>query len=79
LVSTVQRWGNSLAVRIPKALAIEAELGEKTAVDIAVRDGALVVRAAKKQWSLEKMVGAVTPANRHREVDWGDAAGREVW
>jgi len=60
-------------------LAIEAGLGEKTAVDIAVRDGALVVRAAKKQWSLEKMVGAITSANRHREGDWGDAAGREVW
>ena len=79
MTTTIQRWGNSLAVRIPKALALEAGLEEDTEVEMAVRGGNIVVRPARKDWSLHELVAGITPANSHGETSWGRRAGREVW
>ena len=79
MVTTVQRWGNSLAVRIPKAFADQAELAEDTRVDIALEDDRIVIRPAAPEWKLEDLVQGITAANRHRETDWGKPVGKEVW
>ena len=79
MVSKVQKWGNSLAIRIPKAFAEEAEIGEDTSVEISVEEGRIVVAPAKRQWTLGQLVGKITPANVHREVVWGEPTGRESW
>ncbi|HWL39168.1 MAG TPA: AbrB/MazE/SpoVT family DNA-binding domain-containing protein [Gemmatimonadaceae bacterium] len=79
MTTTVQRWGNSLAIRIPKAYALEAGLEEDTEVEIGVRAGNLFVRPARKEWNLDSLLAGVTSSNLHREMDWNDPAGREVW
>jgi antitoxin MazE len=76
--TTIQRWGNSLAIRIPKAFALEAGLEENTEVEMGVRGGTLVVRPARKDWRLDQLVAGITSSNIHGETDWG-RAGREVW
>jgi antitoxin MazE len=76
----IQKWGNSLALRIPKPFAEESNLREDSAVDVTVRAGKLVVVAIEEpQVTLEDLVGKITSRNRHSEVETGKAVGNEVW
>ena len=76
-VAQVQKWGNSLGIRIPKALAVKAGLVEGTEIEIDVEDGQLVIKP--KAQTLEKLLSQVTPDNLHAEVQTGEHTGREVW
>ena len=75
----VRRWGNSLALRIPKVLAERSRLAEGTEVEIAVEDGRLVVTPISPTPSLDDLLARVTDENRHGEVGTGPAVGREAW
>ena len=76
----VQKWGNSLALRIPKPLADEMGLKENSAVELSLRDNELVIaQVVKTGFSLADLLAQVTDANLHREVDTGPAVGGEVW
>jgi antitoxin MazE len=76
----VARWGNSLAVRIPRAIVKEAGVseGDRLSLDVAP-DGSIVLRSAGPRYALEDLVSAITPKNRHKEIDWGKPLGRERW
>lgn len=76
----VQKWGNSLAVRIPKAFAKEVGLEPDTLVDVTLSDGNLVVKPVPVQVpTLEEMLAKITPETLHGETDWGPPVGREIW
>ena len=76
----VQKWGNSLAVRIPKAFASEAGLEDESHVEMALQDGSIVITPVVVQrYDLVRMLDSITPENQHREVETGAAAGTEVW
>lgn len=76
----IQRWGHSLALRIPKPFAIEAKLGDQTEVNLTVTNGKLVVApTTKPAQSLKALLSRVTKRNLHREIDTGRPIGREVW
>ena len=79
MVTKVQKWGNSLGVRIPKAIAEDAEIREGTNVDLIAKDGRLVIAPVKRRYTLKDLVSKITPENRHAETDWGGPTGREVW
>lgn len=76
----VQKWGNSLAVRIPKSFAIEAGLCADAAVQLALVAGALVVKPLTPQpLSLDQLLRGITDDNLPGEWDTGPAVGKEVW
>jgi antitoxin MazE len=76
----IQKWGNSLAVRIPKAFVEEAHVAYGTSVDLSVDDGKIVIDPrAEPEYRLEDLLKGVTKRNIHAEVDTGEAVGREVW
>jgi len=75
----VTRWGNSLALRIPKALAEQTDLREGAEVELRVVDGVLMVRTKAPAYSLEQLLDQITPENRHDEIDWGEPQGQEAW
>lgn len=76
----VQKWGNSLALRIPKAFAVEIGLVRDREVELSVRRGRLVVETpATPSYTLEQLLAGVRPSNLRRETDWGPAVGRELW
>lgn len=76
----VKRWGNSLAVRIPKVLAEEVGLYEDSPVELSLEEGRLVVMPIMEtRYELETLLDQVTPQNLHREVDTGEAMGVEAW
>jgi antitoxin MazE len=76
----VQKWGNSLALRIPRAFAAEAGLRKEGPVDISLADGELVIRPlAERKLTLRQLLAGVTKENLHHETDTGHAVGKEVW
>ena len=76
----VQRWGNSLAVRIPKPLADEIGLKDNSPVQLSLHDRQLVVVPVPKPvFSLEALLAQVTADNCHAEVLTGPAVGDEAW
>ena len=78
--ATIQKWGNSLGLRIPRAIALDAGLLQGTAVDIKLNRGRVVVsRTRRKKYSLEELCAGITRKNRHGEFEMGPPVGREVW
>ncbi len=75
--STVAKWGASLAIRIPKAIAEQWGVREGSAVELVSRGEQVVIR--KKRYDLAEMLGMISPDNLHSEVDFGPPAGREEW
>jgi antitoxin MazE len=76
----VQKWGNSLALRIPKSFASEVGLKSDSPVEVSAEDGKLViVPVAKPQLTLKQLLSKVTPENIHHEVETGPAIGNEAW
>ena len=78
-VTQIARWGNSLAVRLPRSVARDAQLDAGDAVDVSVDNGAIVIRAARPRYTLDALVSRITPRNRHEETDWGAPEGGEAW
>ena len=78
--SHVRKWGNSLALRIPKALAVEAGISEGSLVEIELDGGDLSVKVVRTEgYSLNDLLAGITLQNRHREIETGRSVGREVW
>ncbi len=76
----IQKWGNSLALRIPKSFAVEVHLEQDSLVELALVDGKLiVVPVAEPALTLDQLLAGVTEQNLHREVDTGQATGNEIW
>jgi antitoxin MazE len=74
----VAKWGNSLAVRIPKAVAEQARMQEGDSIVIEALKGRIELRPAETIPTLEELVARITPENRHEETDWGPDRGKEI-
>jgi antitoxin MazE len=75
----VQKWGNSLAVRIPKPFAEGAGLRPSSEVEVSLEKGEVRLSPVRPRWKLRTMLAGVTKKNLHAEVDAGPAVGREAW
>jgi antitoxin MazE len=72
------KWGNSLAIRIPKSILQEAKLKEGDSLEIAAAgDGRLEVRRPSRIPSLSQLVAQITPENRYPEISTGPGIGKE--
>ena len=76
----IAKWGNSMAVRIPKTVADAAKLRPGDHLEMAV-EGSGVVRLRKKKGkqSLKDLIRGISPENVHSETDWGRPEGKELW
>ncbi len=76
----VQKWGNSLALRIPKSFATEVGLQTDSSVEVSLVNGKLVIAPiVKPELTLKQLLAQVTDENLHHEVETGSALGHEVW
>ncbi len=76
----VQRWGNSLAIRIPKPFALEVGLEQNSLVTISISEGKLLLEPiVKPRYTLDQLLAAVTEENLHQEVETGPILGNEAW
>lgn len=78
MTTKVQKWGNSLAVRIPKQFAVGLRSG--TAITMGRKGDTLVIQVEKKQkYSLKDLVSKIDAKKLHQEIDWGKSEGKETW
>jgi antitoxin MazE len=77
--TTIQKWGNSLAVRIPGAYAKEAGLTDGLPVSMVMEDGILMIMPAKKKYLLNDLLGKIDAENLHGEIQSGEPIGNELW
>ena len=76
----IQKWGNSLGLRIPRSLAAEAQVEEGATVELSLENGQLLVRPLRvRKYTLNALLRKVTPRNLHGEVSAGRAVGHEAW
>jgi antitoxin MazE len=81
MLTKVQKWGNSLALRLPKTLADAVDVHLDSPVEITVRDHAIVIEPVRgqKTYSLNELLSGMTAENLHDETDFGAAVGKEIW
>ena len=80
MLTKVQKWGNSLALRIPKAFAQDAQLENDSLVEISLVEGQIIVMPIEApSWTLDELLAGINKKNIHCEVDNGPAIGNEVW
>ena len=78
--TTVQKWGNSLALRIPRSVAKDVHLHQGSVVDMTLVAGKIVVKPRRqRRYALAQLLRGVTKRNRHAAVDWGGRVGQEAW
>jgi len=76
----VQKWGNSLALRIPKAFADQIGIEDTSLVELSLTDGKLLILPlVEARPSLADLLAGITDANLHTEVVTDPPQGREVW
>ena len=74
----IQKWGNSLGVRIPSIIAKDLSIDNGATVDILEDSGQIVIRPIKKR-NLKMMLDSITDGNVHTEIDFGSSEGKENW
>lgn len=80
MLTKVQKWGNSLALRIPKAFAVEALLENNSFVEISIAKGQIIITPVPApSWTLGELLAGITNDNLHNEIDTGFAVGNEIW
>ncbi len=79
ILTKVQKWGNSLAIRIPSALAEQLMVKQGSEVNLLLDGDRLVIKPRRSEPSLSALLAQVTDENIHSEVATGEPTGREVW
>ena len=74
----IKKWGNSLAIRLPKDIAESLEVDNESKLDMKVENGKLIL-VPKRREELSSLLEQITPENLHSEIDTGEAIGREIW
>ncbi len=74
----LSKWGNSLGLRLPKALTAEIGVSVGQKVEVRAEDGRIIVEPVRKTYTLEQLMENVTPEAMREAWDWGDDVGREI-
>jgi antitoxin MazE len=75
----VQKWGNSLGVRIPKSYAEDIDIDQGSLIDISKEKDRIVIKPIRKKEKLSDLLSKITKDNFHKEIDTGDNIGNEIW
>jgi len=74
----LRKWGNSLAIRIPKDIATTLSIEYNSLLTLAIIDGMLVIKPQKKR-RLDSLVSQINSENLHSEISTGRSVGNEEW
>ena len=82
MLTKVQKWGNSQGLRLAKSVLEDARINVGDEVDVAVRDGVIVVAPARRirgKYRLKDLVSRIPADYQPGEIDWGKPVYREAW
>lgn len=76
----IQKWGNSLGIRLPKSVTQGHELAAGSVVRVTTKDKKIILeRVEKPSATIDELVASITKDNLHQEINWGKARGNEIW
>ena len=76
----IQKWGNSLALRIPKSFAVESKIEQGSTVEVSLEHGKIIIfPVTEPEYSLDELLSQVTAVNLHGEIETGESVGKEAW
>ena len=75
----LQKWGNSLALRIPAGFARQIKVRQGDPVQLSLTDNKLTIQPAKPSFQAKSLIRKIKKHHGHRETDWGASRGAEVW
>jgi antitoxin MazE len=79
MYTTIQKWGNSRAVRLPRSILEKAGLEEKDQVELVVKDGNITIVPARKHLTLRERAADYHKTYKPTEWDTGKPTGKEIW
>lgn len=80
MTAAIAKWGNSLAVRIPQAIAEQMQIKAGSEISMDIIDGKIVLTPhRRKKYTLDELLDGMTSANLHAEISTGVSIGNEVW
>ena len=82
MITRIQKWGNSQGLRLGKQVLEDACISVGDDVDVAARDGVIVIAPARRirgKVSLQELVSRIPEDYKPEEADWGKPLGKEVW
>lgn len=75
----ISKWGNSLAVRIPRGIITDMKFTEGSEVELITQKGEVIMRpCVPEKYNIEDLLGQITPENTHPAIDWGEPRGNEI-
>lgn len=77
--TVVRKWGNSLALRLPRQMVADLHLKDGAKVSLSLEEGTLIVKPARRRYRLEELLSGMSEEKRHPETDWGPPRGKEAW
>lgn len=75
----IQKWGNSLGVRLPKNITEQKSLKDGLSVNVLLRNNQIVIEPVDEEITLSGLLSDITDSNLHSESDWGKKVGAEIW
>ncbi|UNC91341.1 AbrB/MazE/SpoVT family DNA-binding domain-containing protein [Candidatus Contubernalis alkaliaceticus] len=80
MILQIKKWGNSLALRIPKSFAKEINLDTGTKINLTIENGKLIIEPLKQnKYKLNDLLSEVNENNIHSEYSTGKPRGKEIW
>jgi antitoxin MazE len=80
IIARIKKWGNSLALRFPQSLLAQINLQADGEVEISLDKGRIIVSPVKKpSYTLDDLLGQISPDSLHDEIDFGKPTGKEGW
>jgi antitoxin MazE len=79
IIVKVQKWGNSLGVRIPGPYAEQLNIKDGSEVELLLMENEVIIRLKHSKPDLKDLLSRITPENRHQEIDFGKSKGNEIW
>ena len=79
MTTKLQKWGNSLGVRLPKEVVKKAKLKDGKSVSVKNFGDSIIITLSSKVETLDGLLSQIKPENIHDEVDWGTPVGNEIW
>ena len=75
----LQKWGHSLAVRIPKSFVNTINVKEHDEVELIIEDNQLIIKPVKYKFDIDELVSKINSDNLHKEIETGPSVGKEIW
>jgi antitoxin MazE len=77
--AAIAKWGNSLAVRLPKGAADDLRIADGSPVDLRVEGDSLIITPRRPRYKLADLLSKMTAEHKRSEYDWGEPHGKEAW